>query len=187
MHKAFAVALLVAGTLCGAASGFAQQPQPTAAGIWEKRGTSGEPDGWFRIAERDGVYEGQIVKMFPKPGEDPAAWRCTRCEGEQKNAPVLGITFIKGMQRNGLKYENGTILDPRDGSTYSALMEVSPDGQSLTVRGYVGIALFGQSEQWHRLPDDALEPAKPQRPAAKGAPPQERSGRPAPTQGAAPR
>jgi uncharacterized protein (DUF2147 family) len=100
---------------------------------------SGRPEAWFRISECGGVYEGQIVKMFSKPGEDPSQWRCTKCEGEQKNAPVLGITFIKDMQRKGLTYENGTILDPRDGSVYNARMELSPDGKQLTVRGYLGI------------------------------------------------
>ena len=96
--------------------------EPTAAGLWEKRDDSGQPQGWFRIADRNGAYQGQIVKMFPKPGQDPASWRCTKCDGEQKDAPVLGITFIKGMKRQGLAYENGKILDPRDGSTYSARM-----------------------------------------------------------------
>jgi hypothetical protein len=33
---------------------------------------SGRPEAWFRISECGGVYEGQIVKMFSKPGEDPS-------------------------------------------------------------------------------------------------------------------
>ena len=131
--------------------------EPTAAGLWEKRDNSGQPEGWFRITDRNGAYEGQIVKMFPKPGQDPASWRCTKCEGEQKDAPVLGITFIKGMKRQGLAYENGKILDPRDGSTYSARMDLSPDGRQLSVRGYLGISLLGRTEVWSRLPENALK------------------------------
>ena len=57
--------------------------------------------------------------MFPKPGEDPNPV-CTKCSGDQKNAPSLGLVIIKGMQRNGLIYENGTILDPRNGQVYQA-------------------------------------------------------------------
>ena len=169
MRRGLVIAIILGAALCATVMSVnAQQGVPTAVGIWEKRNELGQPEGWFRIVERDWLYEGQIVKIFSKPGEDVAAWRCTRCEGEQKNAPVLGITFIKGMRRTGLKYENGTILDPRDGATYDALMEVSADGQSLVVRGYLGIALLGRSEVWYRLPDDALEISKPG--PGKGAP-----------------
>lgn len=134
--------------------------QPTAAGLWEQIDEkTGKPESWFNIAEKDGVYFGVVVKMFQKPGEPPPeSWRCTKCEGAEKNAQVLGMSLIKGMKRKGLKYEDGTITDPRDGSVYRALMEVSPDGKHMEVRGYLGIALLGRSQTWNRLPDNAMDP-----------------------------
>ena len=83
---------------------------------------------------------------------------------------MLGLTLIKGMQRNGLAYENGTIMDPRDGSVYRALMHLTPDGSKLEVRGYLGLALFGRSQVWNRLPDNALGPARPAASRSSAAP-----------------
>jgi uncharacterized protein (DUF2147 family) len=160
--------LLAAVMLAMAIGSAAQaQPQPTAAGLWEQvDDVSGKPEGWFRIAEKNGIYDGVLVKAFPKPGEEGQEWFCTKCEGAEKNAPVIGLALIKNMKRTGLSYEGGTIMDPRDGAVYKALMELSPDGQKLTVRGFLGISLFGRSQVWNRLPDNAMNPA----PAARRTP-----------------
>ena len=150
------VASLVSAVSIGLVDGAPQRaPAPTAAGVWEQVDDDGRVGGWFHIYEREGVYQGSIVKMFLKPGDKPNPI-CTKCPGDQKNQPTLGLTLIKGMQRKGRNYENGTILDPRDGSIYQARMELSPDGQKLMVRGFLGIDLFGQSQIWRRLPDSAL-------------------------------
>jgi uncharacterized protein (DUF2147 family) len=162
-RRVFAIATIASLS----ASALGASAEPTAAGLWEQVDEkTGKPESWFNIIEKDGLYTGTIVKMFQKPGDPPPeSWRCTKCEGAEKNAPVLGLALIKGMKRNGLKYEGGTIMDPRDGTVYRALMNVSPDGKQIEVRGYLGIALLGRSQMWNRLPDNALDPPKPDVPS----------------------
>jgi uncharacterized protein (DUF2147 family) len=154
--------------MLGATSVSLRAAEPSAVGLWEQVDEkSGKPESWFKITERNGAYEGNIVKIFFKPGEDEN-WVCDKCEGAERGRPVLGLALIKGMQRSGSSYENGTIMDPRDGSVYRALMKLSPDGQKLEVRGYLGISLFGRSQVWNRLPDNALAPPAAARAAPKG-------------------
>jgi uncharacterized protein (DUF2147 family) len=166
--------IVLAGVVLVAAAALPlRAAEPTAVGLWEQVDErTGKPESWFKITERNGIYEGAFAKIFFKPGEDPN-WICDKCQGADKGRPVQGLTFIRGMRRNGLSYEGGTIMDPRDGQVYRALMRLTPDGKTLEVRGYLGISLFGQSQIWHRLPDSALSSGD-SRPTPRGTAPQKR-------------
>jgi uncharacterized protein (DUF2147 family) len=177
-----ALIIMALPSLCLGAGPVGAQ-DPSAAGLWQQIDPeTNKSDGWFLIYERNGTYEGAIVKMFLKPG-DPPDPLCTQCQGDQQGAPWLGLTIIKGMVRKGLEYDGGTILDPRYGKEWGALMRLSPDGQDLTVRGFLLLPGLGKNQNWKRLSDACyaqldpavttkfkLTPPKPGAPAPKGKP-----------------
>jgi uncharacterized protein (DUF2147 family) len=158
MMRAKSLAALVRLTLAGVTvlpfAGPAMSAGTSPVGLWQAvNPDTHQPSGWFAISRHDGVYTGTLVKMFLQPGQDPNIV-CSACRGDRHGQPWLGLQIIRGMKAEGENsYEGGTILDPRDGNVYDAMMELSPDGQTLTIRGYLGIAILGHNEYWTRLPD----------------------------------
>ena len=128
----FCLFLLEAAALAGV------EATPTAAGVWQQVDDDGKVGALVTISEEQGVYVGRLSQLFLDPGD-------------KHNLPILGLVFIEGMKQSGLDYEDGTILDPETGKIYHANMHLSPDGSKLTVRGYIGLSIFGRSQTWNRV------------------------------------
>jgi uncharacterized protein (DUF2147 family) len=144
------LALGVVGTLLIVS---AASSAPTAAGVWQQVDDSGKVGALVTITEDGGVFVGRLSRLFLDAGDDPNPI-CEKCPGDKLNQPLLGLVFIEGMKQSGLDYDGGTILDPETGKVYSASMRVSADGTLLTVRGYLGLSIFGRSQTWTRVESD---------------------------------
>jgi uncharacterized protein (DUF2147 family) len=124
--------------------------ESSPVGLWRTiDDQTGQPKGLVRIREVDGKLEGKIEKAFPKPGEDPAP-KCDKCDGARHNQPVLGMTILWGLTKQGDEYQGGEILDPESGKIYRVKMKLADGGKKLEVRGFIGISLLGRSQIWLR-------------------------------------
>ncbi|MRI31858.1 DUF2147 domain-containing protein [Endozoicomonas sp. OPT23] len=99
------------------------------------------------IWEEDGLLKGRIDALL-KP--DSKGSLCDKCEGDLKDKPIEGMTFIWNMSRDGDRYDDGKILDPASGKVYSANMELIEGGEKLKVRGYIGFSLLGRTQIWEK-------------------------------------
>jgi uncharacterized protein (DUF2147 family) len=162
--KARIATLILAAAAALIAAAFpahAQQSPPTAAGLWQKLDEeTKKPVIWFLFVDQGGVFEGYAARIFTQPGEDPNPV-CTRCKDDRKGMPLLGLPMIRDMKRSGLRYEGGTILDPRDGNVYNAVMTLDPAKGTLTLRGYLGFEFLGKNDVWHRVPDSGFKEVDP--------------------------
>ncbi len=150
--SALALAFLFAMTT------FARAESPTAAGFWAAQDDDDFTTAWFLFSEKDGVFSARLVKGFKKPGDTTKIETiCHKCPGDKKGAHIMGLTLFYGMKQDGLKYRGGSVIDPRDGSVYHAQMDLSEDGQELSVRGYLGIPMLGKTQVWRKLPDDSMK------------------------------
>jgi len=122
----------------------------TPAGLWKTiDDKTGKERSVVRIVDNNGVYEGKVEQIFEQAGDD-AKHLCRKCEGERKDKPIIGMTFLWGLKREGDQYSGGEILDPKNGKIYRAKMKLIESGRKLEIRGYIGLSLFGRSQTWIR-------------------------------------
>jgi len=142
-HVALAGALL-AGTVAAMAQ------STTPVGTWQTIDDhTGQPKALVQITQdSNGTLSGKVIKGL-SPNDNPDR-RCTACTDARKDQPILGMTIITDMKKEGDAWDNGQILDPENGKIYKCKMHLEEGGQKLVVRGYIGISLLGRSQTWNR-------------------------------------
>ncbi len=133
-------------------SALAQEPDPLSpVGLWRTvDDETGKAKSLVKIWEKNGKLYGRIVKLI-NPDDGNANPNCDKCPGALKDKPVVGMTIMKGLSKDGDEWNGGTILDPKNGKTYKVLIEVIKGGKALKVRGYIGFSLLGRTQYWHRV------------------------------------
>ena len=127
---------------------WAQNASP--AGVWKTiDDETGKPKSLVRITEENGVLTGKIEKLF-RPADQDQNPKCTACEGARKDQPIIGMTILSGLKKDGNEYTGGEILDPSKGKTYKSKAALKDNGRKLEVRGYIGAPMFGRSQTWVR-------------------------------------
>ena len=142
-------ASLLAMTLAlSSAAVWADDASPV--GLWKNiDDVSGKPKALIRITESNGVLQGKLEKLFRAPEQEQNP-KCDKCEGVNKDQPILGLMFMWGLKKDGDEYNGGEILDPDNGKVYKSKMNLADGGKKLNVRGYIGIPMLGRSQTWVR-------------------------------------
>lgn len=101
------------------------------------------------IKESNGKFYGKVVWLKePLKNGKPKVDEMNTDE-KLRSRPRLGLPVLADFVKDGdNKYTGGTIYDPNNGKTYSCKMTYK--GETLDIRGYIGISLFGRTTTWSR-------------------------------------
>src|ERR1043166_8536819 len=124
--------------------------EASPVGIWQTRDEQTQIPGslikiW--VDEKNQELKGRVHKIYyldPKK----AIEFCSQCPGDLHGKPVLGMTILWGMYRDGEYWVNGRVMDVRNGRIYRANLKVSADNQLLFLRGYIGHPILGRTATW---------------------------------------
>lgn len=109
---------------------------------------TGKEKSIVEISEQNGELTGKVAQILNSDkGPNPL---CDACDGERKNQPVLGMTILWGVKKDGDVWDGGSILDPNNGKTYGVKLTPIENGTKLQVRGFIGFSLLGRTQFWIR-------------------------------------
>lgn len=139
--------ILCCTILCCYATNSAAQSANAVLGIWK----NGEGTAMVQIYEKSDKFFGKIVWLkIPLDANNKPKTDLNNPNEKLQSRPVKGLENLVGFvfKGNGV-WEDGTIYDPKNGNDYSCTMTLV-DNNTLEVRGFVGVSMFGRTDVWKR-------------------------------------
>ncbi|MDP6345916.1 MAG: DUF2147 domain-containing protein [Alphaproteobacteria bacterium] len=139
-----AAAMLAAWSLAAGGAAAAD-----AVGVWATEGGKSH----VQIMPCEDKLCGTIIWLKePLNDEGEPKHDANNPEEEMQARPILGLPLLTGFVPNGEAgvWDDGEIYNPEDGETYSCTLTLVDD-DTLKVRGYVGLPLFGKTQIWTRV------------------------------------
>lgn len=117
-------------------------------GVWEV----GSGKARVKITKYGDKFGGKIVWLKEPTYPDGTKKVDKNNPDETKRTiPLLGYNNLLGFSYKGKsEYDGGTIYDPENGSVYNCNISLKDDN-TLEVRGYIGVSLFGRTDTWKRV------------------------------------
>jgi uncharacterized protein (DUF2147 family) len=144
------IALLLLALPLAAFAGQASA-QDTPIGKWHTiDDRTGKVKSTVEISDAgNGTLQGRVLEVLDSDkGPHPL---CDACKGANHNKPIEGMVIAWGLRHQGDTWDDGKIMDPKNGKVYSARMTPIEGGRKLEVRGYMGFSLLGRTQTWVRV------------------------------------
>ena len=97
---------------------------------------------------KDGKFYGRILWLKEPNNNGKPKLDDNNPKEQLQKQPLVGLMILKGFEKDGDTYEDGTIYDPENGKTYDCIMTLK--GKTVSIRGYIGISWIGRTTVWER-------------------------------------
>lgn len=137
------LSLLFAIILLSKIPSFAQSGDPLVR-LWYNE----EKNAKIEIYKaKDDRYYGKVVWLKVPTVDGKPKTDIHNADEKKRGQPIIGLVILKGIKKVGDNdYEDGTVYDPKNGSTYKCKMYF--DGDKLNLRGYIGFSWIGRTTTW---------------------------------------
>ena len=127
--------------------GLNAQDELVIQGTW----LNGDHSGWIELIVAGSELRGRIVGSPDDPqNKKPSRLDLENPNEELRSRELRGLAILSGFHYEGDgRWAGGRVYDPNSGNTYKGTITLV-DNNTLKLRGFVGISLFGRTETWTR-------------------------------------